>query len=53
MPVSPHLHVSIPHVEKFSDLLVMRLPIDHPTILATIQGGLARRAVLELELEIR
>jgi hypothetical protein len=41
MPVSPHLHVSIPHVEKFSDLLGMRLPIDHPTtILATIQGGL-------------
>jgi hypothetical protein len=45
----PHLHVSMPHVEKLADFLVM-LPIFPLTRLATIQGGLASSAVQKLEI---
>jgi hypothetical protein len=48
MEVSPHLHGSIPRVEKFADFLVL-LPIFPLTILGTIQGGLTMSAALELE----
>jgi hypothetical protein len=48
---SPHLPVSMPHVEKLADFLVLLLlPIDPLTSLGTIQGGLACSAVLELEI---
>jgi hypothetical protein len=50
MEVSPHLHGSIPHVEKLADFLVLRLPIFLLTSLGTIQGGLAYSAVLEPEI---
>jgi hypothetical protein len=33
---SPHLHVSMPHVEKLADLLVLLLPIFPLTSLGTI-----------------
>jgi hypothetical protein len=46
----PHLHVSMPHVEKLADFLVLLLPIFSLTSLGTIQGGLALSAVLELEI---
>jgi hypothetical protein len=47
MGASSHLHVSMPHVEEFADLLVTLLPIFHLTSPRTIQGGLASSAVLE------
>jgi hypothetical protein len=47
---TPHLHVSMPHVEKLADLLVLLLPIFPLTSLGTIQGGLTYTAVLELEI---
>jgi hypothetical protein len=50
MGISPYLHVSMPHVEKLADLLVLRLPIFSLTSLGAIQRGLALSAVLELEL---
>jgi hypothetical protein len=54
MVVSPNLHVSMSHVEKLADLLVLLLPIFSLTCLETIQGGLAlSAAVLELELRRR
>jgi hypothetical protein len=53
MVVSPHLHVSIPHVEKLADFLMLLLPIFPLTSLGTIQGGLATSAVLELEIRRR
>jgi hypothetical protein len=40
----------MPHVEKLADLLVPLLPILPLTSLGTVQGGLARSAVLELEI---
>jgi hypothetical protein len=53
MVVSPHLHVSMPHVEKLADLLVLLFPIFPLTSLGTIRGGLASSTVLELELRRR
>jgi hypothetical protein len=54
MGLSPHLHVSMPHVEKLADLFVLLLlPIDALTSLRTIQGGLAPSAVLKLEIRRR
>ena len=50
MEFSPHLHVSMPHIEMLADSLVLLLPIFPLTSLGTIHGGLALRAVLELEL---
>jgi hypothetical protein len=50
MVVSPHLHVSMPHVEKLADFLVLRLPIFLLTSNGTIRGGLAYTAVLELDI---
>ena len=51
MVLSPHLPVSVAHVEKLADLLVLPLlPIDPLTNLGTIQGGLACSAVQELEI---
>jgi hypothetical protein len=50
MDVSPDLHVSMPHVEKLADLLVLLLPIFPLTSLGTVQGGLALSAVLELKI---
>jgi hypothetical protein len=47
----PHLHASMPHVEKFAEFLVLLTPIFLLTILGTIQGGMASRT--ELEMEIR
>jgi hypothetical protein len=46
----PHLHISMPHVDKLADFLVLLLPIFSLTILGTVQGGLALSAVLELEI---
>jgi hypothetical protein len=46
----PHLHVSMPHVEKLADLLVLLPPILSLTSFGTIQGGLACSAELELEI---
>jgi hypothetical protein len=40
----------MPHVEKLADLLVLLPPIYLLTSRGTIQGGLAYRAVLELEI---
>jgi hypothetical protein len=50
MCIRPHLHVSMPDVEKLADLLVLRLPIFLLTSLGTIQGGLVLSAVLELDI---
>jgi hypothetical protein len=53
MVVSPHLHVSMPHVEKLADFPVLLLsiyPLTSPA--GTIQGGLAFLSTV-LELEIR
>jgi hypothetical protein len=50
MGFSPHLHVSVPHVEKLADLSVPLLPIFLRTSLGTIRGGLASRAVHKLEI---
>jgi hypothetical protein len=50
MDFTPHLHVSMPHVEKLADFLVPLLPIFPLTSLGTVQGGLAYSAVLELEI---
>jgi hypothetical protein len=46
----PHLHVSMPHVEKLADFLVPRLPIYPLTSSGTIHGGLASSAVLDLKI---
>ena len=51
MVVSPHLHTSMPHVEKLADLLVLLLPILPLTSLGTIHGRLACSAVQELEIQ--
>jgi hypothetical protein len=51
MSSTPHLHVSVPHVEKLAEFLVLLTPIFLLTSLGTIQGGLASRT--ELEMEIR
>ena len=50
MVLSPHLHATMPDVEKLADFLVLLLPIDLLTSLGTIHGGLACSAVLELEI---
>jgi hypothetical protein len=51
MEASPHLPVSVPHVEKLAYMLVLLLPpIDLLASLGTIQGRLACSAVLELEI---
>jgi hypothetical protein len=50
MVVSPQLHVSMPHVEKLADLLVLLLPIFSLTSPGTIHGGLASSAVLDQDL---
>jgi hypothetical protein len=50
MFLSPHLHVSVPHVEKLADFLVLLLPIYPLTSPGTIHGGLALIAVLELKI---
>ena len=52
MDVISYLPVSMSHVEKLADFLVVLLPIFPLTSLGTIQGGLALSTVL-LELEIR
>jgi hypothetical protein len=45
MHAIPHLHASIPHVDKLADLLVLLLPIIPLAILgAAIQGRLALSA---------
>jgi hypothetical protein len=49
----PHLHVSMPNVEKFTDLLVLLLPIFPLTSPGTVQGGLTSSAVLEHDLRRR
>jgi hypothetical protein len=48
--ITTHLHVSMPHIEKLADLLML-LPIFPLTSPGTIQGGLACCAVLELEIQ--
>ena len=50
MHVIPHLLVSMPHVKKLADFLVLLLPIYPLTGPGTIQGGLAYSAVLELDI---
>jgi hypothetical protein len=44
------LQVSMPHVEKLADFLVLILPIIPLASLGTIQSGLAFSAVLELKI---
>jgi hypothetical protein len=51
MIIIPHLHVSMSHVEKLADFLVLLPPIFPLTSLGTIQGGLACSAVLKLEIQ--
>jgi hypothetical protein len=51
MASTPHLHVSMPHVEKLADLLVLLSPICLLASLGTIQYGLAYSAVLQLEIQ--
>jgi hypothetical protein len=48
--MTPHLHVSMPHVKKLADFLVLLLPVFPLTSPGRIQGGLASSAVLELEI---
>jgi hypothetical protein len=43
------VHISMPHVEKLADLLVLLPPIFPLTSLGTIRGRLAYIAVQELE----
>jgi hypothetical protein len=50
MLLSLHLPVSMPHVEKLADFLVLLLPIFPLTSLGTIRCGLAYIAVPELEI---
>jgi hypothetical protein len=50
MDIISYLPVSMPHIEKLTDFLVVLLPIFPLTSLGTIQGGLASSAVLELEI---
>jgi hypothetical protein len=45
----PHLHVTMPHVEKLADLILLLPPILPLTSLGTIKGRLA----YSVELEIR
>jgi hypothetical protein len=47
MDTIPYLHVSMSHVEKLADLLVLLLPIFPLTSPGTIHSGLARSTVLE------
>jgi hypothetical protein len=51
MGVSPKLNVSMPHVEKLAEFLVLVLPV-FPclTRLGTVQRGLACSAVLDLKI---
>jgi hypothetical protein len=42
--------VSMPHVEKLADFLVLLFPVFPLTSLGTVQGRLAYSAVLELEI---
>jgi hypothetical protein len=51
MDATLHLLVSLPHVEKPTDPLVLLPTIFPLTSLKTIQGGLAYSAVLELEIQ--
>jgi hypothetical protein len=44
---SPHLHISMPHVEKLADFLVLLRPIFLLTSPGAIQSGLASTAVLD------
>jgi hypothetical protein len=53
MDVISYLPVSMSHVEKLADFLVVLLPIFPLTSLGTIQGGLASSAVQKLELRRR
>ena len=59
MVASPQLHVSMPHVEKLADFLVLGLPIFPLTSQALLEqeymtgGLLARSEVLEQELRRR
>jgi hypothetical protein len=53
MEVSSHLHVSMLHVEKLADLLMLLLPIYPLTSHGTVHGGLASSAVLESEIRRR
>jgi hypothetical protein len=50
MDRTPHLHVSVPHVEELADSPVLILPIFPLTSPGTIHGGLALIAVLELDI---
>jgi hypothetical protein len=50
MHISPHLHVSMPNVEKLTDVSVLTPPIYLLTSLGTIHGGTALSAVLELDI---
>jgi hypothetical protein len=51
MLITPHLHVSMSHVEKLAEFLVLLPPICPLATLGTIQGGLAYSAVLEMEIK--
>jgi hypothetical protein len=51
MVLSPYLHVSMPHVEKLADFLVLLLPIYPLTSPGTVHGGLACIAVLEHDIQ--
>jgi hypothetical protein len=50
MDVSPHLHASMPHVEKLADVPVLLPPIYLLTSMGTIHGGMALSAVLERDI---
>jgi hypothetical protein len=50
MSVRTCMSTSMPHVEKFADLLVLLFPIYLHTSLGTIHGGLALSAVVELDI---
>jgi hypothetical protein len=50
MVVSLHLHVSMSHVKKLADFLVLHLPIFLLTKPGTVQGELADGTVLELKI---
>jgi hypothetical protein len=50
MDITSHLHVSMPHVDKLTHFLVLRvLPIFPLTSPGTIHGGLACITVMELK----
>jgi hypothetical protein len=48
--LTPHLHVSMPHVEELADFLVLLLPINLLTSPGTIHGGLASITVLDQDI---